>query len=287
MSATRLKMDARIRARRHDVMRERARRRRRLTFSVIILVVLAAAGVGIARSSLFAIIDVRVTGVQGQEAELVRRTAAIEPGNNLLSTDLRAAAARVADLPWIRDADARRIPPATLELQVTRRQPIVTVRLPEAAWLVDADGVVVAGGSQEGLVEITAPHSVVPGVGGQVRDAALRNALIAHAEMPASLRATVVGYEAPSARDLRLHLAGGVVVRFGVADQVEAKARSIALLLEQIRLQAERRTAPDEGTGSAGTGSAGTGYAVMEIDVRAPDNPVLVPAPLATEGAQG
>lgn len=280
MTATRVKMDARIRARRHDVMRERARRRRRLTMSVLILVILAAAGLGLARSSLFAIVDVRVTGVQGQEAELVRRTAAIRPGNNLLSADLRAAAARVADLAWVRDAEARRIPPSTVEVAVTRREPVVVVRLPDAAWLVDADGVVVAGGSQEGLVEISAPHSVVPGVGGQVRDAALRNALAARAELPAGLRANVVRYEATSARDLRLHLAGGVVVRFGVADQVEAKARSVALLLEQIRLQAERRaTADDE--------AEATGSAVMEVDVRAPDNPVLVPARADAGGAQG
>lgn len=278
MTATRLKMDARIRARRHDVMRERARRRRRLTVSVLILVLLAVAAVGLARSSLFAIVDVRVAGVQGQDAELVRRTAAVRPGNNLLSADLRAAAARVTDLPWVQDATARRIPPSTVELLVTRREPVVVVRLLDAAWLVDADGVVVAGGSQEGLVEITAPHSVVPGVGGQVRDAALRNALAARAELPAGLRASVVRFEAPSARDLRLHLTGGVVVRFGVADQVEAKARSVALLLEHVRVQAERRTADDE--------AASTGSAVTELDVRAPDNPVLVPASVDPEDAQ-
>lgn len=281
MSTTRLKMDARFRARRHDVMRQRARRRRRLTMSVVALVLLAVAGTALARSSLFAIDDVRVTGVQGPEADLVRRAAALHPGDNLLTADLRGAAARVADLPWVRDATARRIPPSTVELQTSRRAPVVVVRLPDAAWLVDADGVVVAGGSQEGLVEVTAPHSVVPGVGGEVRDAALRNALTAHAELPAALRSRVVRYEAPSARDLRLHLDGGIVVRFGVAEQVEAKARSVALLLEQLRLQADRRAAAREGEPESAPAE------VTEVDVRAPGNPVLVTAPPRTQGARG
>lgn len=281
MTASRLRMDARIRARRQDVMRQRARRRRRVIVSVVVVVALAVAGTALARSSLFAIVDVRVAGVQGQEADLVRRAAAIRPGNNLLSADLGAAAARAADLPWIRSATARRIPPSTVQLHVTRREPVVVVRLPDAAWLVDAEGVVVAGGSQEGLVEITAPHSVVPGVGGEVRDAALRNALVARAELPDALRASVVRYEAPSARDLRLHLDGGVVVRFGVAEQVAEKARSVALLLEQVRSQAERRSATAEDE------SEGTGFDAMEVDVRAPANPVLVPSAPATQGAQG
>lgn len=271
MSVTRHPMDARIRARRREVIRDRVRRRRRLTLSAVVLVLLALAGGGLARSSLFAIVDVRVVGAHGEQADLVRDTARVKPGDNLLSADLRAAAGRVENLPWVREAEARRVPPSTVELRIIAREPAAVVRVPGATWLVDAEGVVIAGGAREGLVEITAPNSVVPNVGGQVRDAALRNALAAHAELPAPLRATVVRYEANSGRDLRLHLVDGVVVRFGAADQVDAKARSVELLLEQARMQAQRRPVADDAPGDNDLG-------VAEVDVRAPDNPVLVPA---------
>lgn len=261
-------MDARIRARRNQVSRDRARRRGRVLGSVAAVIVLAAAAIGIARSPLFTIDAVRIIGVPEDQQAVVRQAVALGSGDNLLTVDLGAASARVQSLPWVREADVTRLPPSGVEVTVVPREPVVVVRLPDAAWLVDAEGVVVAGGLSDGLVELTAPHSVVPGVGAQVRDAALRNALQAHAQLPQHLRAQVLRYEARSARDLRLHLENGMVVRFGVADDVEAKARSVALLLDQARAQAARR-APD--------GEQAPALGVAEIDVRTPDNPVLVP----------
>lgn len=262
-------MDARIRARRNSVLRERARRRRRITGSAAALVLAVVVAVGVARSPLFAIDEVRVVGAAGDGERSVLDAAGLQPGDNLLTADLAGAASRVSGLPWVRAAEARRRPPSAVELRVEPRAPVVVVHLPDARWLVDGEGIVVAGGGQDGLVELDAPNSVLPGVGGQVRDAALRNALTAHAQMPDSVQELIARYEARSARDLRLHLRGGVVVRFGVADDVAAKARSVTLLLEQAREQAERRApggTPDDALG------------VAEIDVRAPDNPVLVPA---------
>lgn len=234
------------------------------------MVFVAVAAVAVARSPLFAIAEVRVAGVVGQQVDEVRHAAALRPGHNLLTADLRAAEDRVARLPWVRTAEARRVPPSTVQIRATPREPVAVVRLPGAAWLVDADGVVVAGGSREGLVEIRAPNSVLPGVGVEVRDAALRNAIAARNQLPDGLRAAVVRYEAPTERGLRLHLDNGVVVRFGSAEHVAAKARSLVLLLEQARVQAERHGAnPQE--------DAAEDLGVGEIDVRAPDNPVLVP----------
>lgn len=262
-------MDARIRARRNSVLRERARRRRRITGSAAVLVLVVVVAVAVGRSPLFAIDEVRVVGAPVESEQAVLDAAGLRPGDNLLTADLAGAANRVSGLPWVRVAEARRRPPSAVDLHVVPRVPVAVVRLPDARWLVDGEGVVVAGGGRDGLVEVDAPNSVLPGVGGQVRDAALRNALTAHEKMPAPVRELIARYEARSARDLRLHLRGGVVVRFGVADDVAAKARSVTLLVEQARGQAERRApggTPDDALG------------IAEIDVRAPDNPVLVPA---------
>lgn len=267
-------MDARIRARRRAVAHERVRRRRRAAASVLGLLLLVVAGGAVAMSPLFAIDDIQVVGVAGERADEVGDTVGLQPGDNLLTADLRTATARVESLAWVRRAELHRAPPTTVEVHVTPRVPVLAVRIPEAVWLVDAEGVVVAGGDREGLAEVHAPSSVLPPVGGEVRDAALRTALTAHARLPVTLRRMIARFEAVSARDLRLHLDDGVVVRFGDAEETEAKARSVLLLLQQARAHADRRSRD----------SGGGGLGVAEIDVRAPDNPVLVPVAASPGG---
>lgn len=258
--------DQRILARRQAVARSRARRRRRLLLSGVALLALAAAALAFARSPLFAIGDVRVVGLDGSAAAQVRAAAGIAPGQNLLWADLRAARDRVQGLAWVRAAHLRRVPPSTVTITVEPRIPVAVVRVATGAWLVDADGVVVSGGARETLPTVEAPDSVLPEPGRPVSDTALRSALAVHTRLPADLRVQVDRYEASGQRGLRLHLRpnptaaapDGVWVRFGAPERVADKARVLRVLLEQAA--------------SANTPALG------EIDVRAPDNPVLVPA---------
>ncbi|MDQ3974296.1 MAG: hypothetical protein M3276_08170, partial [Actinomycetota bacterium] len=93
-----------------------------------------------------------------------------------------------------------------------------------------------------------------------------RSALAVHTQLPADLRVQVDRYEASGERSLRLHLRphpttaapDGVWVRFGAPQRVADKARVLRLLLGQA--------------------ASAHGPTLGEIDVRAPDNPVLVPA---------
>ncbi|HEY8338937.1 MAG TPA: FtsQ-type POTRA domain-containing protein [Egibacteraceae bacterium] len=266
-TAPRPPVDERILARRRAVAREAMRRRRRWALSIVALVLLAAGAAAVARSPLFAIREVRVTGVEtAAQADLVRTAAGIAPGENLVAVDLGAAAARVEELAWVREAALRRDLPSVVTVEVTPRVPVAVVLVGGGAWLVDGDGVVVGGGAREGLPVIDAPASVLPGVGEEVSDAAISNALAVHTQLPSSLAARAERYDAPSERGLRV-LVDGVWVRFGPAERVADKAAVIETLLRQVREQQERAAA-EPGTPVP---------QVAEIDVRAPDNPVLVP----------
>lgn len=268
---TRPPMDRRIRERRRAVAQEQSRRRRRVVASVVVALALATGGVALTYTPLFEVGDVAVTGVTAEREAAVRSAAGIVTGERLLGVDLRAVAADVEALPWVRTVEVSRQPPDTLVIEVTPRQPVAVVRTASEVWLVDRDAVLVAGGGDETLVEIVAPSAVLPGVGARVGDAAVRNALAVHAELPASLRTAVVRYDAPSDRGLRMLLDGSIIgeegaeplwVRVGIAERVDDKARVIELLIEQLRTRA---------------GELG-GPAAAELDVRAPDNPVVVPA---------
>jgi cell division protein FtsQ len=254
-------MDARIRDRRRAVARATARRRRRVTLSVLGLVALAAVAVAVARSPLLAITDVEVTGVTGEAADEVRAAAAVVDGENLLAADLAGAADRVRALPWVRDVAVRRVPPATVNVRVIPRQAAAVVRVGEAVWLVDAGGVVIGGGTRRDLVVIDAPNAVLPPAGVETTDAAVRGALAVHAALPEALRERVERYEAPRPRALRFQLSSPpVAVRFGAAERVDAKAAVILALLDQLDAPAVELPP------------------IAELDVRAPDNPVLLPA---------
>lgn len=257
-------VDARILARRRAVVAAGERRRRRVLASFVALLALAAVGVALSSSPLFAVDEVRVTGASGEDAELVREIAGVEPGEPLLAVDLAAIDGEVAALPWVRDVAVSRIPPSTIEVAVTPREPVVNVGLAGAWWLLDAEGYVVGGGLREDLARIEALSSELPGPGREAGDAAVRNALAVHLALPSQVRAEVDRYDAPSARGLRLRLAeSGIWVRFGPAERVELKAEVMTLLLEQAREQAALAGEEDLG--------------VLELDVRAPDNPVLIP----------
>ncbi|MGH8903655.1 MAG: cell division protein FtsQ/DivIB [Egibacteraceae bacterium] len=268
-----VRIDARIRARRIQIQAARARKRRRWICSGAAVIVLAVAAVAVARSPLFAITEVRLVGVSGEQAVELRELTPIALGENLLTADLGHVEGRLQGLPWIRTVRAVRQPPSAVEIRVEVRRPVAAVRLAGELWTVDVEGVVLAPGGKPGLVEIDAPNSVLPRVGTAASDAAVRNALAVHAALPPRLSKVVDRYDAPSERGLRVHLmlselsvappgdpsgvAFGVWVRFGADERSDEKARVLDVLLEQVRRSSGR---------------------IAEIDVRAPDNPVLVPA---------
>ena len=285
-------VDQRILERRRQVREEAARRRRRIATSVLTLTLVLAGAYGVSRSPLFAVGEVRIAGLAAERAEQVREVAAIRTGGNVLDVDTAGVVRRVEDLAWVKDARVRRLPGA-IEIRVVPRVAVATVRLPGAAWMIDGDGWVMGGGAPPELVVMEAPDAVLPPVGERVTHDGIRNALAVHAALPDGLRAMVDRYHAPSARGLRLHLAApaaaaaadtagpadgegeepealGIWVRFGLAERVEDKARVIGLMLDQARRQAAQAgQAVAEGQLPPG---------IAEVDVRAPDNPVLVPA---------
>lgn len=257
-------MHERFRDRRRAVRDARQRRRRqRLLWAAAAVAVLAAAAAGSA-SPLFAITDVAVRGVDDARQATLLRALGVDEGDDLLYSDLAAAELRAERLPWVATADAHRRPPGTLEVTVVVREPTAVVRLPDSSWLVDREGVVVAGGSRPGLPTLDAPGAGLPGLGAQAEAPTVVAALQVLDDLPADLALRVEHIEARGPRDVWLHLAGSgrlrpAIVRFGPAESVDEKARAVELLL------AGDGTRPGVDPGAA------------VVDVRAPGNPVLVP----------
>lgn len=259
-------MHERFRDRRAQVRADARRRRRTRILALAGAVALAAAVVATALSPLLTISTVVVRGAEGGLEPAVRDALRVRPGDHLLRADLGAAERRVRALPAIAWVQTHRAPPSTLEVTVAVRAPAAVVRLADQSWVVDGEGVVLAGGAAELLPHVDAPDATLPLPGDATRDPGVRAALAVLDDLPADLALRVERIEADAPRDLQVRIGPGptgtpgALVRWGAPEDTRAKARAVRLLLGE-------RDAPAPRFDPAAT----------LLDVRAPDNPVVVP----------
>lgn len=266
----RVPMDARIRQRRAEVRRAQLRRRRRLVGAVVLLLLGGGAAIGVTRSPLFAVTAVKVEGVKGERAALVREAAQVRNGENVMTANLDGAVHRTRALPWVAQAEVRREPPSTVVIAVVPRRPAAVVEVDDKPWVVDAQGVVIEQGARRALPRIALTVPVIPVPGEQLGDAAALNALELHAVLPRDVRRAADTLEAVGARTVRVELALSqlddpagfaksrrVWVRLGSAGDVGEQVSVLRALLGQRK--SDRQPLP------------------TEVDVRVPDNPVVIP----------
>lgn len=247
-------MDSRIAKRRAQVRQARMRRRRRRTLIGVLIALLVAAGVAIERSPLVELAEIEVAGAERLTIDEVRAAAALPLGTSTLRLDLAAADRRVEELPWVRSADIRRRDPLTVRITIQERRPVMTVTAGGRSVLVDADGTVPGHGNDDRLPVLALSGGHLPQPGESLRDRpAAWNALAVYTGLPGPLRPQIARVEATGADEAELVLRSGTRVRFGRADRLDEKARTLGALLGELETPAQT------------------------IDVRAPSNPVVVP----------
>ncbi len=206
----------------------RPRRRRhwlRLALVAALLVVVGAVAWVVWFSSVLAVQDVRVLGVDGGRADLVLRTAAVPVGVPLARLDTADAQQRVGALPWVASVEVRRGWPREVVVAVTPRVPIAVLADGGAAGrqAVDADGVAfeVTGGLPKDLPRVDAE-----GVGRETAMAVLST-------LPADVARRVVAVSASTRDDVELLLRSGDLVQWGSAERAEFKAEVLRALLKR------------------------------------------------------
>jgi cell division protein FtsQ len=230
--------------------RRPSRRRRPLQLTVAALLLVLATW-ALWAGPLLAVGTVQVDGTRTLPDEQVREAAGIEEGTPLLRVDVDAAAARVARLPQVADAEVTRGWPRSVVITIVERVPVAVVGEAGRRSLVDADGVLfdtITGDPPDGVVPLEVAD---PGPDDPVTRAAL-DAVVA---LPARVRDDVAAAAAVSAEDVSLTLDDGTVVRWGGAAESETKADVLTALLTQF--------------------ADGTLEPAETIDVSAPDAVVL------------
>lgn len=118
--------------------------------SLVLLVALVLAGYGgyrLAEWPGFHLQRVSVSGNLHVSSAQIVESAAIPRDRNLWLVPLGGAAARIARIPWIASVRLRRLPPATLHIDLTERTPVAVAEEPAGAFGIPAYLLVDAGGA--------------------------------------------------------------------------------------------------------------------------------------------
>jgi cell division protein FtsQ len=197
--------------------------------AVVALLLLAGAW-AVWAGPLLAVGTVRVDGADMLPADQVREAAGIAEGTPLLRVDVDAAAARVAKLPQVADAEVTRGWPRSVVITITERVPVAVVGEAGRRSLVDADAVLfdsVTGDAPPGVVPLEVAQT-------SADDPAFRAGLDALVALPRAVRERVAMAAATSAENVSLTLDDGTVVRWGGAAESEKKADVLTALMAQI-----------------------------------------------------
>lgn len=196
-----------------------ARRWLRPLVAVLVVTLVAGAVWALWFSSLLSVRDVRVVGAEGDAADRVVSTAAVEPGVPLARVDTEAAAARVLDIAWVAAAEVRRGWPNEVVIAVSQRTP--AAKIVGTSQAVDEAGAVfdLPGRLPDGLPAVRAEGEALVEAMGVLRG------------LPQDLRRRVRVITATTRDDVSFVLGNGTTIRWGSAERGDLKAQVVGALL--------------------------------------------------------
>lgn len=248
-------VDPRIRARRIEVQRGAGRRRLQRLLDVALVLTVAGGFAVAVRTPLLDVDEVLVTGTAHTPAELVKERSGINPGDQLIDLDLRAAGERIAALPWVDEVRLHRKLDGQVAVAITERVAVGVVGEGATAVLIDGQGRALALSSTAPELATSLVHlggAAIALVPGEVLGGDVEGMLALSARLVAAGVATDLLLEEGADGVVTGRFSSGVVVQFGPADLLDAKVRSLVTVLDQVDLTC-----------------------AAAIDVRSPGSPVL------------
>jgi len=230
-------MDPRLRARRVAVKRAQGRKRLLWVAAIGGVVLVVVAVLAVFASSLFSVEVIDVQGAvysQARYGEQFQRVIDEMQSDPVLLVDTRRAERELESIPWVERAFVRTDFPNRVVIDIRERRPLATYQGSDERYrVIDADGRVL-----DVLVGRPVDYMLLSGVGPDLEPGSMSGTQFAEAAqmvgaLPSELRAITESASVDATTgDLGLQLAGGVSVRIGTFDRLDAK---LARLLQQVR----------------------------------------------------
>lgn len=230
-------MDPRLRARRIAVKRAQGRKRLLWAGAIGGVVLVVVAVLAVFASSLFSVEVIDVQGAvysRARYGEQFQRVIDEIQGDPVLLVDTMRAERELESIPWVERAFVRTDFPNRVVIDIRERRPLATYQGSDQRYrVIDADGRVL-----DVLVGRPVDYMLLSGVGPDLEPGSMSGTQFAQAAqmvgaLPSELRAITESASVDATTgDLGLRLAGGVEVRVGTFDRLDAK---LARLLQQVR----------------------------------------------------
>jgi len=234
-------MDPRIRQRRVDVRRQEGRRR--LWFLVVAASVLAAAGavVGATRTPLLDVDRVEVHGAARTPRDALLGAGGLQRQPLMVDVDTARVSRRVETLPWVSEANTRRVWPGTVVIDVTERVPAAAVKAGSGWAVVDGTGRVLEVGAARPPDVPVLSGAATPGPPGTTLADATGSpgtgSMRVVTALPPALRARVREIATTPAGEVSLELnPPGGEIRLGRPDDLGSKLISALTVLEKANV---------------------------------------------------
>jgi cell division protein FtsQ len=207
--------------------RGRILRRVLIAIPFTLVVALAATGVWLVRfSTVLALRQVAVTGVDALTPERVVKAVGVPEGTPLAAIDVRQAAVAVSGLAQVAEVSVERAWPDTLRVKVTERVAAMAVSYGGSLALADASGVAYR------VVDEAPDH--LPLIKADPRQPRLlADAYAVYTSLSAKTAKKVVSVSAKTIDSIELTLKSGDKVVFGSAEDATTKSQVLDVLLEQ------------------------------------------------------
>lgn len=243
----------RLASRRRDVRRQNMRRRRRVTFGAVTVILCAAGGLALARSSLFDLEGIEVSGAKLLTNAEVVQASGLHSGQSMLSLSTDQVRSRIERLALVRSATVARVPTSRIRISIVERTPAFVLETIESRWLLDAESTLLdeVRAPVAGLPTIRLAGRIAADTGDRVRIPSLAEAVRLWGALPPALRKgpATIAASVPAGLEL-VHPDHSIT--FGTIDRIDEKLRAVVLVLDRLRRAGER---------------------VLSIDVRSPSRP--------------
>lgn len=229
----------------------------KVALAVAVVAVVVVGAVAVYNSSLFAIKNVTVNGVEHLTSDEMAQLAAVPSDTTLLRVDTDTIAKRLKANAWVDEVQVNRQFPDTLELDVTEREVAAVVEIPTnstttvKSWAIAKDhtwlmpipdpGSEAAKTTSSKIYEDAdrvlhvkeVPFGTKAQIGEVCSDANVNNALDIVSGMTTGLADRVTEVRAAGVAETTLVLDNGVEVVFGKAEDIRDKERVVLEILEQ------------------------------------------------------
>jgi len=186
------------------------------------------------RSSLLDVDSIDVRGATQTSRQAVLNAAEVQLGQPLTDVDLRGAADRVDDLPWVAEVDVERRWPGRIRVSVTERVAVASLMGEDGTWyLIDAEGYALARAQRPAPSLVAVPSYGKPIVVGEMIERDGRSLVAVVSQLPPPIQRDT--------RQITVSEEAGVELRIdririwvGSEDDLDDKMGALVATMDQV-----------------------------------------------------